>query len=446
MFDKDKSSWGGSSKKEKKVKAAPKKSESKKLFGGASFGGNSFGSDSFGKSSSFGIETNKKTIFDKFKGEKAESFGDEKEKKSLFGKSKESSFGSDNEKSPKRLKWWQILLIVLGSLIITAAIIAGALIAQVKDYISGNGDGGFVGDIIDGIIGGGGDTGGDVPPATEGIISSYGTFIPKGTAEYIFCEYTEYFSGKTVQLIQKPEDIRHDYKPYWVFISDNGTPLYNFSGPFSGNSTPEEVKQELFSQMSVFGYTEERLANCAMHLYQPVSFTRVVISSATIAEDGNVSIKYSAGAVDGEMSEEYELIGTYIKTEGDFAFSYTNLPEDENLLCVAETLLSSAKYDYYAKYGQWVNKLTFGDYALYLTEDDSVGDDTTDDDVVNDDTTDDGTTDDDVVNDGTTDDDVVNDDTTDDDVVNDDNVNDDSLDDDTVNDDSSNDDSSDNTL
>jgi len=67
------------------------------------------------------------------------------------------------------------------------------------------------------------------------------------------------------------------------------------------------------------------------------------------------------------MSEEYTLTGTYTKEDNDFAFSYTNLPEDENLLRVAENLLGTAKYEYYAQYGSWVNELTFGDdYKLTL--------------------------------------------------------------------------------
>jgi len=104
-----------------------------------------------------------------------------------------------------------------------------------------------------------------------------------------------------------------------------------------------------------------------VHVYEPVSFTRVVISSVVLDSDSNVTIKYSAGAVDGEMSEEFTLVGTYEKSDNDFSFTYTELPEDENLRRVAETLLGSAKYDYYAQYGQWVNKLSFGDYALYLS-------------------------------------------------------------------------------
>lgn len=460
MSRKDSFEFGSSKNKAPKEKPKREKSEGKKLFGdGGSFGGgSSFGkSSSFGGSSSFGKEkkekpikekkeklsfgklnegksafgagSEKKPLFGGFKSEKGESFGSEKEKKSLFGKQKDSSFGSGEKKEKRKLKWWQILLIIVGVLVIVVAIIAGVLIVQFKNYISGNGDSGFVGDIIGGIIGGGGGGSGDsddVPPAIEGVISSTGTFIPTSSQEYILCEYSEYFSGEMMISLAKSGALRFGGKPYYVLIED-GKPVYTFSGEYTKEYSPEETKEGLLSLMkSVVGYTDEQIALCDVHVYEPVSFTRVVISSVALDSDGDVTIKYSAGAVDGEMSEEYTLAGTYVKTENDFAFTYTELPEDENLLRVAETLLGSAKYDYYAQYGQWVNKLTFGDYALYLTEDDSADDDTTDDDVVNDDTTDD---------------DVVNDDTTDDDVVNDDNVNDDSS-----SDDSSSDDSSDNTL
>ena len=468
MSRKDSFEFGSSKNKAPKENPKREKSEGKKLFGdGGSFGGgSSFGkSSSFGGSSSFGKEkkekpkkekkenplfskinegkstfgtgSEKKPIFGGFKSEKAESFGSEKEKKSLFGKQKDSSFGSGEKKEKKKLKWWQLLLIVVSVIIIVVGIVAAVLIGKISGMIPGG-------------IGGVGDI--DDTPIIGGAITSVGSFLPNNSQDYVLCEYTEYFSGQTVFSLQNSSDIRYGYQGYWVFISASGTPNYTYSGLYTGNYTPEEIKEQMLAVMSnAAGYTPEIIARCDVHVYEPVSFTRVAISSVALDSDGNVTIKYSAGAVDGEMSEEYELIGTYTKTDNDFAFSYSNIPEDANLLRVAETLLGSAKYDYYAQYGQWMNKLTFGDYELYLTEDDSADDDTTDDDVVNDGTTDDDvvnddTTDDDVVNDDTTDDDVVNDDTTDDDVVNDDNVNDDSLDDDTVNDDSSNDDSSDNTL
>ena len=477
MSRKDSFEFGSSKNKAPKEKPKHEKSEGKKLFGdGGSFGGgSSFGkSSSFGGSSSFGKEkkekpkkekkekssfgkakeskssfgtgSEKKPLFGGFKSEKAESFGSEKEKKPLCGKQKDSSFGSGEKKGKKKLKWWHILLIVLVVVVITVSIIAAVLIGKVKDVL---GDSDItIGDIISGITGGGDIE--ETPPVTEGTISSIGTFLPNTAQEYVLCEYTEYFSGASMFVVQKSSEVRYDYKPYWVFIPHTGKPDYYYSDEYTGEYTPEQIKEEMLAMMSNgAGYTPEEIALCDVHVYEPVSFTRVIISSVTIADDGSATIRYKAGTLDGEMSEEFELIGTYTKTDNEFAFTYATLPEDENLLRVAEKLLVTAKYDYYNDAGVWANKLSFGDYALYLTsttEDDSADDDTTDDDVVNDDTTDDGTTDDDVVNDGTTDDDVVNDDTTDDDVVNDDNVNDDSLDDDTVNDDSSNDDSSDNTL
>lgn len=320
MSRKDEFKFDAPSKKEKKEKPQREKKEGKPLFGEGSFLGGLF------KKSSF--------------------FGDE----SFFGKEKKEKPYS--EESPKRLKWWHILLIVLGAIIIVVGIIVGIFIGQVNDMASG------------------GDNGGEEEgiPETDGVVSSVGTFLPKDTQEYILCEYTEYFSGETMIVLQNPGEVRHDYKPYWVFISDDGQPVYDFSGAFSGNSTPEEVKQELFSKLPVFGYTEEVLALCNMHLYQPVSFTRVNVSEVTLT-DTEITVKYSAGAVDGEMSEEYTLTGTYTKEDNDFIFTYTTLPEDENLLRVAEKLLGSAKYDYYSLNNKWVNKLTFGDYPLYFTAD-----------------------------------------------------------------------------
>ena len=441
MSRKDSFEFGSSKNKAPKEKPKREKSEGKKLFGdGGSFGGgSSFGkSSSFGGSSSFGKEkkekpmkekkekisfgkvkeskttfggdSEKKPLFGGLKREKSESFGSGEKKKTLFGKSEESAFGTDKGNSPKRLKWWHILLMVLGAIIVVVAIIIGILIGKINSTVPG----GIGGIVDDGSI--------DDTPVIEGTTTSIGRFVPNDTQEYILCEYSEYFSSKTTVILQKFSDMKYGNKAYYQLVSPKGVVQDRYSGEYTGEKTPEELKAEIYADVKTsYNVNDEYMATCSFALYQPISFTRVAISSVALDSDGNVTIKYSAGAVDGEMSEEYTLAGTYVKTENDFAFTYTELPEDENLLRVAETLLGSAKYDYYAQYGQWVNELSFGDYALYLTEDDSVGDDTTDDDV-------------------------VNDDTTDDDVVNDDNVNDDSLDDDTVNDDSSSDDSSDNTL
>ena len=264
----------------------------------------------------------------------------------LGGKAKSEKNGSFFS----RLKWWHILLAVLGVIVITVAIVAAILIGKANSMVPG-GEGGV-----------------EEPPVIEGAVSSVGAFLADSAQEYILCEYTELFSGEKVVFLQKASDVRYDYKAHYVFINEAGEPNYHYSGVFSGNYTPEQIKDDLFSLLkSVFNYSDETLAKCDMVVYDPVSFTRVTISSAIIAEDGTASIKYKAGAVDGEMSEEYELIGTYTKTENDFAFTYTNLPEDENLLRVAENILVSAKYEYYVYSNQYVNKLTFGDsYALYL--------------------------------------------------------------------------------
>lgn len=323
MARKDEFDFDIPDKKEKKKRAQREEKERKPLFGEGSFL-----SGLFKKTSSFDDE-----------------FEFEKEKK------------DKGEKSPKHLKWWHILLIVISAIIIVAGIVIGIIIGQINDKVPGG---------IGGIFGG--DEGGEEEdiPNTEGEVSSIGTFLPNDTQEYILCEYTEYFSGKTVFIFQKPDEIRYDYKRYWVFISEDGQPNYQFSDEFPENDTPEQVKKDLFDLLPAFGYTEERLALCDMHVYEPVSFTRATISEVTLT-DTEITVKYTAGAVDGEMSEEYTLTGTYTKEGNDYTFTYTNLPENEILLRVAENMLGSAKYEFYSLNNKWVNELAFGDYELYFT-------------------------------------------------------------------------------
>ena len=317
MFNKDnKFKLNTGSKPEKKLKKekAPKE---KKEGGKLSFGG-SFGKTSGGKLS----DTTKK------------------EKKSLsFGSSNGGKFGSKIKDRFPWLKWWHIVI----AAVVLVAIIVGIVLAITtsnKNKID-----------VD-----------DLPPQpeTEGIITTVGTF--NSTEEYILCEYREYFSGKTVVVAQNESDMRHGYKPYWVFITQDGQPSSTYCKTLPDGMTPEQIKSEVLNMMSnAAGYTPEIIAKCDVHVYQPVSFTKVKLSSVTLTSDNNVTVKYQAGAVDGELSAEYTLNGTYTKNENNFTFNYTNLPEDADLRYIAENVLKSAKYDYYDSYGSWMNTLTFGD-------------------------------------------------------------------------------------
>lgn len=318
MARKDEFEFDIPDKKEKKERPQREGKESKPLFGEGSFL-----SGLFKKSSSdFGLS------FDK----------EEKE--------------NSNNGSPKRLKWWHILLIVLGAIIIVVGIVVGIILGQVNNMVSGggNGEGNF----------------GEEVPEPEGTVTTIGTYLPDSAQEYTLCEYAEHFSGKTTVSLQNTNTLPYDGKSYYILIED-GRPIYDFSGEYTGEYTQEQTKDALLSLLKqVVGYTDEQLAKCDVHIYQPVSFTRVTISEVTLTET-DVTVKYSAGAVDGEMSEEYTLTGTYTKENNDYTFTYTTLPEDANLLRVAENLLGSAKYEYYSQYGSWVNELTFGDdYKLTL--------------------------------------------------------------------------------
>lgn len=320
MSRKDEFEFDLPSRKEKKERPQREEKESKPLFGEGSFLGGLFK-----KSASF----------------EDSSLDDE----AFFDKEK----NGDNGKIFKRLKWWHILIATLGIVIVIAAIVASILIGSKNNNDSNNGEN------VD-------DT-----PIIEGEITSIGTFLFDEALEYILCEYTEYFSGKNMTIVHESSDIPYDYQPYWVFVNEIGQHSKTYKGKLSDSSNPEEIKEQVMAMMSnAAGYTPEKIALCDVHVYNPVSFTRVTISEVTLTET-EVTVKYSAGAVDGEMSEEYTLTGTYTKADNDYTFTYTNLPEDENLLRVAESLLGSAKYESYAQYGAWVNELTFGDnYKLTL--------------------------------------------------------------------------------
>lgn len=309
----------------------------------------------------------------KYKLNTSKGVGKKPKKEKSFGKKTDGGglsggkrFGKDSGKvslgTPKSggngenrfgwLKWWHILLAVIA----LVAIIVGVVL------VTGLGSGSNT-------PGGSGNGNGELPPDPEtiGTATVIGTFTPDTAGEYVLCEYTEYFSGETLIVAQKESDMRHGYNAYWVFINAEGKPSNTYRGEL-GTAAPETVKQQMLDMMSnAAGYTPEILAKCDVHVYQPVSFTKVKLSEVTLTEDNTVTLKFSAGAVDGELSEEYTLEGTYVKDGTAFTFTYSDLPEDELLLAVAEKLLTSAKYESYIMYGEWVNELTFGDaYKLHL--------------------------------------------------------------------------------
>ena len=257
----------------------------------------------------------------------------------------------------KKLTWWQILIVILAAVLV----IGGISTAIILGTINGGGEGNPGAETTpgDGSTEGSGNE--DDTPIIEGEITDEGQFKTDEVVEYLLCEYTELLSGNSVVTAKKEEDLPYGNKAYYVFIRANGEPDYDHSGEHTGQFTPERIKEILFNRMkNYYGYTDERLESCDVHVYEPVKFTRVMISNISL-EDGNVTIKYSAGAADGELSEEYTLNGTYTLTGNTYTFSYSNMPENEHLLRVAEKLLSTAKYEYYAEYGSYVNTITFGD-------------------------------------------------------------------------------------
>ena len=264
--------------------------------------------------------------------------------------SRQKPFKLSNSGNGKKLKWWHILLIALGVIIIAAGIAVAIIFGRIKNEMNNPGNAN------------------DAPPVISGSVETLGIYSAKDTEEYVLCEYTELFSGENKVFLQKANEVRFDGKAYYVFVSADGTLNYQFSGEYTGKYTPEQVKADLFSLLkSVLGYTDEKLEGCDVLVFDPVSFTKVKLSSVEVLDDGDATIKFSAGAIDGELSEECTLNGSYTKAENEFSFTFNELPEDEVLKGVAEKLLTKATYKSYIMYGEWQNTLTFGDsYTLYL--------------------------------------------------------------------------------
>ena len=262
--------------------------------------------------------------------------------------SRQKPFKLSNSGNGKKLKWWHILLIVLGVIIIAAGIAAAIILGRIDNIMQNpeNYD--------------------EVPPVIIGSAETLGTYYVNGTTEYVLCEYTELISGKKQVVLQKEKDVR--YEAHYVFVAPDGTLNYQFGGKYTGEKTPEQIKTELLTQIgSLAGYTPEIIAKCDVLVFDPVSFTKVKLSSVEVLDNGDAAIKFSAGAIDGELSEECTLNGSYTKAENEFSFTFNELPEDEVLKGVAEKLLTKATYKSYIMYGEWQNTLTFGDsYTLYL--------------------------------------------------------------------------------
>ena len=293
MSKKDEFEFDLPNKKEKKEKPQREKKEGKDLL---AEGKNLFGDGSlldklpFKKSSSIDFDIS----FDKEKKEKPYK-----------------------EKSPICLQRWHILLIVISSILIVVGIIAAILIGIVNNKVPGG-----IGGIIEGE-----DLEEEITEP-EGIVSSVGTFLPNTAQEYILCEYTEYFSGEKTHVWKRENDVLFNYNPYYVLVSESGQAYYDYAYEYTGEVSPEQARKDLLAFIQqIFMYTDEQISHYDVHLYQPASFTRVKLSEVTLTET-DVTVKYSAGAVDGEMSEEFTLTGTYTKAENDYTFTYPTLPED----------------------------------------------------------------------------------------------------------------------
>ena len=339
MFNKDNKYKLNTSKPEKKAKKEKaEKAPKEKKEGGKLFGGRSFGKESGGKLSGAPKKEKKSLSFGFKKKEKEGKISNDFSK--VGGKLSEGGSKRSFKEHFTWVKWWHIVIAAVVLVLIIVGIVFAILMGRINNIQGGNED----------------------IPEPEGVIATIGTFIPTSTQDKILCEYTEYFSGEKVVILQSESDIRYNGKSYYVFVAENGECNYDYSGEYTGEKTPEAIKTELLNEIKTrYNYSDENIARCKVLVYQAVSFTKVKLSSATLTSDNKVTMKYQAGAIDGELSAEYTLNGTYTKNENNYTFNYTNLPEDAALRRVAENVLKSAKYDYYDAYGSWMNTLTFGD-------------------------------------------------------------------------------------
>ncbi len=336
MFNKDNKFKLNTSKPEKKAKK--EKAPKEKKEGGKLFGGRSFGKESGGKLSGTPKKEKKSLSFSFKRKEKEGKISND------FSKGGGKLSGEGSKLSIKErfawVKWWHILIATVALVLIIVGIVFAIMMGRIA-----RGDD-------------------DIPPKPEpeGTITTTGTFLTNSIDEYILCEYTEYFSGEKLVILQNESEMHYGRKAHYVLASKSGKLNYDYSGEYTGEKTPEAIKSELLADIkNGFGYTDEKMANFDVKVFTPVSFTKVKLSSVTLTSDNKVTVKYQAGAIDGELSAEYTLNGTYTKNENNITFAYTNLPEDANLRRVAENVLTSAKYDYYDAYGSWMNTLTFGD-------------------------------------------------------------------------------------
>ena len=335
MFNKDNKFKLNTSKPEKKAKKEKaEKAPKEKKEGGKLFGGRSFGKESGGKLSDTPKKEKKSLSFSFKKKEKEGKISNNFSK----GGGKLSEGGSKcsfKDRFPW-LKWWHIVI----AAVVLVAIIVGIVFAIIYNGMKPSSTP-------------------DPDYQPEGTVTTVGTFLPSGTQDYILCEYKEYFSGKTSATLKNVRDVKYNYKSYYILVYD-GREIEQYSGEFTGNYTHEETKASLLSLMkNAVGYTDEQIARCDVRIYEPVTFTKVKLSSVTLTSDNKVTVKYQAGAVDGELSAEYTLNGTYTSADNNYTFTYSNLPEDAYLRHVAEKVLTSAKYNYYDRDGSWENALTF---------------------------------------------------------------------------------------
>ena len=247
-------------------------------------------------------------------------------------------------KAKSKLKLWQKILIIVIAVLIVLGVVGAIIFNDLRNRLLG----------------------GEIPEP-DGVETHIGTFTETVTREYVLSEYTEHFSGDQVWFFQKGINVRFNGKSFYYVISENGVDHYELGGEYTGDVTPEALKQQVLDDIQDrYGYTDENIVKCQVPVMIANRFTQVKINKLVVTEN-SVSLTYQA-AIRGEaLSDEYTLTGTYANEDGVFAFTFTNLPTDEVLKNVAEKVLSSAKYTSISEYGSWVNKFTFAnEYVLTL--------------------------------------------------------------------------------
>ena len=163
---------------------------------------------------------------------------------------------------------------------------------------------------------------------TEGSPTLAGTYAPQEQQEYVVQEYTEYFSGGSLQKVSVYDPTAEAVAGTYELYDYYGGKVSEFCGVWDGETAPETLRDELLAAFrEAYHYSDNAMEKVEFCLYLPADSFRFTVTGAVIGEE-TASVTVQVIPAEG-TAQEFVLSGPYQMEErwGTIEYEPSEVPE-----------------------------------------------------------------------------------------------------------------------